>query len=102
MVQLQDTRDRIGKARALVIFYRDALATMLNQTKDERLLILIRLTLHDTIKIESDPLLYASHTRRHPDLVSSWLNKIEERLRAIDADYKTLAQHFEFGDSSRS
>lgn len=95
MIKGPDVKDRIGKARAMVSFYRDSLATMLNRTEDKRLIVSIRLTLHDVIKLESDPLLYANHGRRRPGLVSSWLDKIEQSLRGIDTDYKVLIQHFE-------
>lgn len=86
-------RQRIDTIQARVRFYQDALAALRKNATDPRLISLIQATQQRVGEIEADPLLYASHGRRRPELLERWLSSTERRLKAIDADYKVLIEH---------
>ena len=93
---------RIRQARTDVRFYRESLTAMLATTNDTRLIVLIESTLQAVNQVQADPLLYARHGRRRPDVLSRWLVTIEERLRLIDADYKILIHWLEHHNAGRA
>jgi len=63
---------------------------MAKSTYDRQLIVLIEATLDSVDEIETNPLLYAPPGRRRSQLLSSWLDTVEERLDVIEVDHKML------------
>jgi hypothetical protein len=93
---------RLARIRVRVDFYRQSLKTILLQTDDKKLNVLIHSTLRSLGDIEADPLYEGNHGRRSPALMSKWLDSIEGQLYLVDKDYKILVYFFEHPEASRS